>query len=99
MADGWSPSWIDVVNRLSTREERQAFLEALLTPQEIEEFGRRWRILQLLDQGYPQRDVQQMVKVSIATVSRGAKELKYGSQLFKTICERFSSGSLFKTPS
>lgn len=56
------------------------FLRNLLTPNELEEIARRLEIFKLLKQGLPQRTVAEKLQVSIGTVSRGARELKYGKQ-------------------
>ena len=83
MNDAWPPQWMKTLSDLRDDEEKWTFLKVLLTPQEIEEFEKRWQILQLLDEGYPQREVRQMVGVSIATVSRGAKELRNASEMLQ----------------
>lgn len=88
MNDGWPPPWMKTLVDLHSDEERWVLLKALLTPQEIEEIGTRWAILKLLEQGYPQREVRDMLGVSIATVTRGARELKYGSPMLPLLCER-----------
>ena len=51
-------------------------LKALLTPNEIEEMLRRLKILELLEQGVPQRDIAKQLGVGIATVTRGSRALK-----------------------
>jgi Trp operon repressor len=55
----------------------------LLTPQETEALGERWQIAQLLSRGEPQRAVADALSVSITTVSRGARSLKYGTGGFE----------------
>lgn len=54
------------------------FLENLFTPPELTEIESRLRIMDLLGKGIPQREVAKKLKVSIGTVSRGARVLKYG---------------------
>ena len=51
-------------------------LKALLTPNEIEEMLRRLKILELLEQGVPQREIAKQLGVGIATVTRGSRALK-----------------------
>ncbi|MFQ3187503.1 MAG: TrpR family trp operon transcriptional repressor [Marinomonas primoryensis] len=51
-------------------------LKALLTPNEIEEMLRRLKILELLEQGVPQRDIAKQLGVGIATVTRGSRAFK-----------------------
>lgn len=53
-------------------------LEDLLTPAEIRSIRERWAIIQQLAAGRTQREVRDEVGVAIATVSRGAQQLRYG---------------------
>ncbi len=55
------------------------FLENILTPVEREEISRRLEIFTLLQNGMPQRAIAEKLNVSIATVTRGSRELKYGN--------------------
>lgn len=65
----------DLLSRTSAAslDER---LQQLLTPTELEEVANRLQIIQLLEQGMPQRKIAQTLGVGIATVSRGARALK-----------------------
>ena len=54
-------------------------LSDLLTPQETEALTERWLIAERLSRGESQRVVADALGVSITTVSRGARSLKYGS--------------------
>lgn len=51
------------------------FLEDILTIAEYNEISRRWQIVKMLEEGIPQREIASNLKVGIATVTRGAKEL------------------------
>lgn len=64
-------------------QEMNEFLESLLTPQELEELVQRWEIIKLLEAGIPQREISSRLGVAIGTVSRGAREYKYGKQGFR----------------
>lgn len=59
--------------------------ERIFTPAEYEEIARRLQIFKLLNDGKPQREVAKELGVSIGTVSRGARELKYGGTDFDKI--------------
>ena len=67
-------------------------LQDFLTPQELEDLVLRWEIIKLLHKGLPQREIAKELGVAIGTVSRGARELKYGHngfvQLLKTLDEK-----------
>ena len=66
----------------------ESFLHNILTPSELEEISKRLQIAKLLMKGVPQRDVAKKLGVSMGTVSRGSRELKYGSDGFKKVLQR-----------
>ena len=51
-------------------------LKVLLKPNEISEMVSRLKIIALLDEGVPQRDIAKQLGVGIATVTRGSRALK-----------------------
>ena len=67
-----------VLARLDRVEDVARLLSDLLTPAEIEALGERWQIVQRLTAGQSQREVAAELGVSITTVSRGSRQLKYG---------------------
>ena len=73
----------------SIKEEEQMsrLLQDFLTPQELEDLVLRWEIIKLLHTGMPQREIAQTLGVAIGTVSRGARELKYGHNGFAQLLE------------
>ena len=65
-----------LVKSLHTEAEIEAFFKELLTKSEIEILSKRWRILNLLNQGVTQREIAKSLQVSLCKVTRGAKILK-----------------------
>ena len=63
----------------------EAFLRNILTPAELDEISKRLQIVKLLLKGVPQREVAKKLGVSMGTVSRGSRELKYGENGFRKI--------------
>jgi TrpR family trp operon transcriptional repressor len=53
-----------------------AFLEDLLTQKELQEIPVRWEIIRRLQKGDVHKNIAKELKVGIATVTRGANELK-----------------------
>ena len=64
------------IKNLKTQEQIEDFIKSLFTLNEIEELEKRLSIIQMLLQGISQREISRRLKVGIATVSRGATELK-----------------------
>lgn len=77
---------IAVLERLS-KSDIERLLCDLLSPSEVEVLGERWEIVKMLAAGASQRDVRDRLRVGVATVSRGSKQLKYGHQGFAVAFE------------
>lgn len=62
--------------KIDSGDEMGLFFKELLTESEIETLSKRWRILEMLKNGYTQREVAKELQVSLCKVTRGAKILK-----------------------
>lgn len=82
---------IDVLSSLTRDEDLNRVLTDLLTPSEVESIAERWEIVKRLDAGQPQRDVRDALGVSVTTVSRGSRALKYGVGGFRLALDRLSA--------
>ncbi|MBA2239460.1 MAG: DNA-binding transcriptional regulator [Lysobacter sp.] len=56
-----------------------AFLQDLCTPAELEALTDRWRVVPLLLQGVPYREIHDRTLVSVTTIGRVARTLDHGS--------------------
>lgn len=77
----------DVIASIRGASLAESFLHNILTPSELEEISKRLQIAKLLINGVPQRDVAKKLGVSMGTVSRGSRELKYGADGFKKVLQ------------
>ena len=64
---------------LDTAEQLQAFLEDLCTPAELEALGDRWRVVPLLMQDMPYREIHERTGVSVTTIGRVARTIERGA--------------------
>lgn len=87
MNDKYISELAEVLTLISDKKLAEAFLKNILTPADLEEISLRLQIFKLLCKGLPQREVAENLGVSIGTVSRGARELKYGEAGIKVILE------------
>ena len=55
-----------------------AFLRDLCTPAELEAMADRWRVVPLLLQGLPYREIHDRTLVSVTTIGRVARTLEHG---------------------
>lgn len=66
---------VDQLLRLKSPKEMANFLEAILTPQELEAIPKRLEIVKMLKKGVSQRKIAEDLKTGIATVTRGSREI------------------------
>ena len=66
----------EALAEIKDREEMKDFLEAILTPAEYKAIPLRLAIVKMLKNGLTQREIVERLGVGIATVTRGARELK-----------------------
>ena len=63
---------------LSSPEQVTAFLRDLCTPAELEALSDRWKVVPLLQQGVPYREIHELTGVSVTTTGRVARSLEHG---------------------
>ncbi len=66
------------------------FLKGMLTPSELEEIMRRWRLIMKLRNGQTQREIAQQLGISLGKISRGSRLLKYGAPEFSRLIGEIS---------
>ncbi len=59
--------------------EIRAFLEDLCTPAELEAMTDRWRVVPLLHEGVPYREIHDRTQVSVTTIGRVARTIDRGA--------------------
>jgi len=64
---------------LSRPQDVAAFLEDLCTPAELEAMADRWRVVPLLLDGVPYREIHDRTRVSVTTIGRVARTLERGA--------------------
>ncbi|GAA4868381.1 YerC/YecD family TrpR-related protein [Luteimonas vadosa] len=64
---------------LRTPAEVAAFLEDLCTPAELEAMADRWRVVPLILEGVPYREIHDRTLVSVTTIGRVARTLDQGA--------------------
>ena len=73
---------------LESAQEVRQFLEDLCTPAEVEAMVDRWRVVQLVDQGYSYRDIREMTEVSVTTIGRVARYMEQGAGGYRIALNR-----------
>jgi TrpR-related protein YerC/YecD len=70
---------IDAMRSLRDAGELRAFLEDLCTPAELEAMSDRWKVVPLLAEGVPYREIHERTLVSVTTIGRVARTLERGA--------------------
>ena len=65
------------------------FLYDLLSPAEYKDLAVRWQIVKMLYQKVPQREIAEKLHISIATVTRGSREMINKKGGFKQVLEKY----------
>ncbi len=73
---------------LDRPEDVRAFLEDLCTPAELEAMADRWRVVPLLLQGVPYRQIHDRTQVSVTTIGRVARTLERGAGGYAAAAKR-----------
>ncbi len=63
----------------------------ILTPHEVKSIRERWEIVKRLDSGMSQRAIRDEIGVSVTTISRGNRQLQYGSGGFRAALDLLKS--------
>jgi len=61
-----------------SKVEMLDFLKGILTPSELDELTTRLQIVKMLKKGLPHQEIARRLKVGVATVTRGSRELRLG---------------------
>ena len=51
----------------------------------------RWRVAQLVDQGYSYCDIREMTEVSVTTIGRVARYIEQGTGGYRTVLDRLDT--------
>jgi TrpR-related protein YerC/YecD len=78
----------DALLALHERSELRALLLDLCTPAELEALSDRWRVVPLLLEGLPYREIHDRTAVSVTTVGRVARCLGQGEGGYRLAAER-----------
>ncbi len=66
----------DLFAGISDRHEMHQLLREIMTTAELSDLALRWRLMQRLHDGIPQRRIAAELKVSLCKITRGSRILK-----------------------
>ncbi len=65
------------------------FLFDLLSPKEYKDLAVRWQIIKALEAKVPHRDIAKKLKVGVATINRGSRELANKKGGFRQAVDKY----------
>lgn len=78
----------EAIATIKTAEEAKQFMQDLCTPAEIQAMADRWRVVDLIKQGSPYRQIYSETGVSVTTVGRVARCILLGTGGYNVIYAR-----------
>ena len=70
--------FVEVLGSMKSKEKLEDFLEGILTPAELTQIVKRLQIVKKLKKDVVQRAIAEELEVGLATVTRGAREIRNG---------------------
>lgn len=70
---------VDVFAEISDKVTMKKFIREILTPKEQHDVALRWRLMNDLKKGKPQREIASDLGISLCKITRGSKILKDSS--------------------
>lgn len=74
-----------ILLQIKDAKKMQNFLEDFLSPAEAKNILERLRIVEMLIEGLPQRQIRDELNVSISKVSRCSQMLQYGKKSYSSL--------------
>ncbi|NQU41123.1 MAG: transcriptional regulator [Lentisphaerae bacterium] len=78
---------VDALSRISDPTQMSRFLSEVLTDAERRDLGLRWKLMQLLHGGVPQREVAAQLGISLCKITRGSRVLKRRGSVCRSVIE------------
>ena len=77
-----------IIAQLETPTQIEAFLQQMLTPNEVAEVIKRWDIFTMLSQGLSQREIATKLHASLCKITRGSKELQKDKSIIRDLLKK-----------
>jgi TrpR family trp operon transcriptional repressor len=82
----------DVLSSIRSAEDMRRFLNELLTPGEVRDITLRWKLLEMLADGMPQRKIAEELQISLCKITRGSRILKQEGAVTACVLEKRAAG-------
>ncbi len=82
----------DVLSSIRSPEDMRRFLNELLTPGEVRDITLRWKLLEMLADGMPQRKIAEELQISLCKITRGSRILKQEGAVTACVLAKRAAG-------
>ncbi len=79
---------VDVFTGIVDRKTMKRLFTEVFTPAEIQDVALRWRLMKMIHQGIPQREIAGRLGISLCKITRGSRVLKSPHSVSKKILDR-----------
>jgi TrpR family transcriptional regulator, trp operon repressor len=66
----------EILSNIDDKEQMRMFLDEVLTKKEVKDLRLRWRLLRMIEQKIPQREIASRLGISLCKITRGSRLLK-----------------------
>jgi TrpR family transcriptional regulator, trp operon repressor len=66
----------EILSNIDNKEQMRKFLDEVLTKKEVKDLRLRWRLLRMIEQKIPQREIASRLGISLCKITRGSRLLK-----------------------
>lgn len=81
----------EAIALLEEGSETALFFRDLCTIGELEALAERWKVVQMIDEGFPYRRISRLTGASTATVTRIAHWLRHGEGGYRLLLDRLKA--------
>jgi TrpR family trp operon transcriptional repressor len=79
---------IKVFTEINDTKTMKRLFEEVFTPAEIQDVALRWRLMNMLHEGIPQREIAGRLGISLCKITRGSRVLKAKNSVTKKILDK-----------
>lgn len=67
---------IEIFSKITDPDAMEQFFAEIFTPREIKDIKLRWKLIKMINEKIPQREIASRLHISLCKITRGAKIVK-----------------------
>ena len=81
-------SIVEIFTEITDKKTMTRLFGEIFTPAEVQDVALRWRLMKMLHEGIPQREIARRLGISLCKITRGSRILKSQKSVSKNILDR-----------